>query len=332
MADFTLEAYRLEDAPAVVALWNSTSLGTTFPLLERLWRQQTEGDPDFEPDDAILARAPSGEIIGCVLTKIWRGKDVSVEVKPALSNYQSRGFIAALVVAPQHQRQGIGHALVERAETQLKAAGKQKIRLGENMRHFFPGLPTELPGLEIFFAKFGYQLDELETDLRRSLEDWISLPPPAAVADGRFYFTQGQPDEQAAILAFLQRSFPGRWYYDTDLFFKQGGLPQDITLLKSREGVIEGFLMNYHRESRVLGPGIYWSELLGPNYGGIGPLGVSDSVRGLKLGLALVAAGVDYLRSRGVTDCAIDWTTLVEFYGRLGFQPWKQYRRAVKEF
>ena len=42
-------------------------------------------------------------------------------------------------------------------------------------------------------------------------------------------------------------------------------------------------------------------------------------------------SGTSYLYERGVRDCAIDWTSLVDFYGRLGYQPWKQYYILQKD-
>ena len=333
---FHFEAYQIEKATEVVNLWNSTVLGASFPMTERFWRQQTEGDPDFEPADLRLAYPEFGEasvarsssLVGFVLLKCGRGK-AALPVP-----YHERGFIAALAVAETYQRQGLGRELVNWAETELKAQGVKQIYIGANMHHFFPGLPADLAPLKKFFLEMGYYFappEQNEYDLRGSLRSWVSPPMPPVIIEGDFYFGQGQEGEQEAIIAFLGRSFPGRWQYELELFFAQGGLPQDISLLKRRTGEIEGFLMNYHRQSIIIGPGIFWSGLLEPTYGGIGPLGIAQEVRGVGLGLALVVAGLKYLRSRGVTDCVIDWTTLLKFYGRLGFRPWKRYERVYKE-
>lgn len=333
-ASFWHYPYKLENAPEVVALWNSTILGTTYPLSERLWRQQTEGDPDFEPTDGLLVRdSKDGKLIAFVMTKVWRGRAVSAELQPRMSGYEKRGWVIALAVAPEYQRQGLGSNLVRWAEDHFKAEGAVRSWIGASLRHFFPGPPTDIPGLDTFFGKLGYQFDpQLEYDLRGFLRDWVAPEPPPTVANGDYYFTQGQEGEQQAILDFLWRAFPGRWLYEAELYFKQDGAPQDITLLKSQEGTIEGYLMTYHPQSRILGPGIYWTALREPTYGGIGPLGVSKNVRGLGLGLAIVAAGAEYLQGKGITDCVIDWTTLVDFYGKLGFKPWKSYHKVFKDF
>jgi GNAT superfamily N-acetyltransferase len=332
MTEFNFVPYQTTQAGRVIDLWNSTLLKNHFPLLEQLWRQQTEGDPDFETQDVILAFAPDDTLAGFVLVKPFRGKTISPELMPKFAAYAEAGYIGAIVVAEQYQRQGLGRNLMQQAEKQLRQPGVKQIVVGASVRHFFPGPPIELPGLDAFFGSLGYQsTDRIETDLRRQLNNWSPPPLPEAVVNGGYSFAQGQAGEEQAILDFMWRTFPGRWLYEVQLFFKNGGLPQDITLLKDPSGTIEGFLMTYHRNSKVIGPSIYWNTLLEPAFGGIGPLGVSKNVRGLGLGLHIVVAGVNYLHGLGVTDCAIDWTTLVDFYGKLGFQPWKQYHRTLKE-
>ncbi len=37
------------------------------------------------------------------------------------------------------------------------------------------------------------------------------------------------------------------------------------------------------------------------------------------------------MKNRGVQEMAIDWTDLVEFYEKLGFEVWKQYLQAEKK-
>jgi predicted N-acetyltransferase YhbS len=50
-------------------------------------------------------------------------------------------------------------------------------------------------------------------------------------------------------------------------------------------------------------------------------------MRGKGLGLALLQLGLEHLARMGVENAVIDWTGLVDFYGRVGFTPWKTYAR-----
>lgn len=43
------------------------------------------------------------------------------------------------------------------------------------------------------------------------------------------------------------------------------------------------------------------------------------------MGFALLCYGVQHLKDLGVRRMVIDWTTLADFYGKIGFQPWRSY-------
>jgi GNAT superfamily N-acetyltransferase len=70
---------------------------------------------------------------------------------------------------------------------------------------------------------------------------------------------------------------------------------------------------------------IRWLAVLGEQTGGIGPLGVVESMRRRGIGLALAARVTEVLRERGLEKSYIGWTWLVDWYGRLGYQIWQEY-------
>ncbi len=335
MRNISLESYRPELLPAILQIWNAGEFGQKFPLTAGLWRQQVERDPNFRADDFMGAFDDAGNLVGFVLTKQFR----ELAANRDMAAYGQLGWIAAMVVGEDWRGQGLGLRLLEWAEARLQAAKLPTITLGGNFCHFWPGVPADLPGALDFFQKHGYNLatDRGDAfDLRGGLAGYQPLPLPPAVANGEFYFTQGQHGQEAEILEFLAQSFPGRWRYSLAIYFAQGGDPGDVTLLKRRAVVdnqadrIEGFLQTGHKGSQIIANSLFWYPLLGQDYGGIGPLGVSKTVRGQNLGLALVDAGVNYLIHLGVTECAIDWTDLLGFYGRLGFGVWQSFKRLSK--
>ncbi|MBV9470986.1 MAG: hypothetical protein JOZ57_17250, partial [Abitibacteriaceae bacterium] len=65
--------------------------------------------------------------------------------------------------------------------------------------------------------------------------------------------------------------------------------------------------------------------------GGLGPVGMAAAHRKRGLGLAITAMAVWNLKQRGVRQMAIDWTSLVDFYGKLGFSVWKRYLQAEQK-
>jgi len=81
----------------------------------------------------------------------------------------------------------------------------------------------------------------------------------------------------------------------------------------------------------MIAQNVYWSKLFKGNLGGIGPLGVDRQVRGNHYGIDLVKAATNELIRRGMDYIVIDWTQLVDFYGKLGFSSWKQYKTMSKK-
>ena len=52
-----------------------------------------------------------------------------------------------------------------------------------------------------------------------------------------------------------------------------------------------------------------------------------ESETGRRVVLAVVDAGLRRLRDNGVNGCVIDWTSIVDFYGKFGFEPYRQLFR-----
>jgi predicted N-acetyltransferase YhbS len=66
-------------------------------------------------------------------------------------------------------------------------------------------------------------------------------------------------------------------------------------------------------------------------WGQLGPIGVSRDCRGKGYGTTLLDAGLRCLRDHGVRGCVIDWTGLLEFYARFGFEPYRKYVILLKQ-
>jgi predicted N-acetyltransferase YhbS len=108
----------------------------------------------------------------------------------------------------------------------------------------------------------------------------------------------------------------------------------DLLVMKDgREGGrIIAFSRIYSGDSTILGPSVFWRNLLGEHWGGLGPMGVDPARRGLGLGLRLLYESLVILKKRGVNFMVIDWTDLPGFYARMGFTVWKTYSMFGKSF
>ncbi|HEU5329628.1 MAG TPA: GNAT family N-acetyltransferase [Thermomicrobiales bacterium] len=316
--------YQPEQAPALIAIWNR-ALGERFPLTERLWRQNVDGDPNYAPGDGLVARRADGTIVGFVITRVFR----QLASNPDMATYRALGWLVALAVAPEEAGHGIGSELLAAAEARLREEGATACDAGGSVGHLLPGPPLANARALRFWERHGYQPEHAVYDLQRNLRDWVAPPVPDAVQRGEWRLGPARPGQEAAILDFLGRAFPGRWRYATATAFAHGVPAGDVVVLEDRGGTVQGFLALWDWRSPVLGPSSHWFPVLGEQFGGIGPLGIAREVRGQGLGLALVAAGARELQARGVAECTIDWTGLTGFYGRLGFQTTDGYWRCT---
>ncbi len=311
---------------AVISLWNRC-IGAHYPMTERLFQQKVLRDP-FAQREGNMAVLDDNRVVGWVLSRSLR------TVPSSLSQYCGRGSIGALCVDPEYRRRGIGSRLYEQAEQFLKAQGAVTITVVHYPSHLMPGIPSDAPDLKAFFERRGFQEWHEAYDLRRQLHDY----PLASDEEGYWHgaglratLRPARRGEEAAIMEFLGREFPGGWEYETKRYFDAGGEPFDILLAVSDDRVL-GFCRIYTPESLDLGGCTHWFPLLRGRWGGLGPIGVGQAYRGRQLGLALLRYSVCSLRRRGVEDMAIDWTVLTSFYGQLGFSIWKQYWLGSKGF
>ena len=316
--------YRPEMARDAVLLWNA-ALGDTFPLRDVLFRQNTVDDPHFDPAGCWVARAPRGErLLGLCLAKIAReplGTDGLLE---------DRGWVSVLVVHPSTQRRVIGTALLQQAEAFFRAQGRRRIVLGGDPAHFFPGVLAGTSAVA-FFESRGYHFKGEAFDLGRSIREYRTSPGIHAVlrAHPELAVRPLRPDEGEALLAFLAAVFPGRWQYTVERFLAGGGPLTDIMgVVRGRE--VLGFAHLFHSRSRWIGPSIAWAGRDASRLGGLGPMGVDPALRGRGLGLALLDRAMAHLASLGVDEMVIDWTVLLEFYGKLGFVPRRHYRHGER--
>ncbi|MEK3888708.1 GNAT family N-acetyltransferase [Bacillus sp. FSL K6-3431] len=303
----------------LVNLWNK-EIGKQFPMREELFKQNSLDDNNVHASGSGIALNESDEVIGFVISKRWQ-EDLEVEMNT------ETGWIQVLLVDSEYRGKGIGSALLKKAETALKADGAVKITLGSDPWHYFPGLPSGFDKTIRWFEKRGYKHNIQVYDLISHYEDEVesSMPDKEDIE-----FMMLKMDEKEAFIDFMHRTFPGRWEYEAIQYFKKGGTGREFVVLKSK-GEILGFCRVNDIHSPFIAQNVYWSPLFNTPLGGLGPLGVDSSIRGKGYGLAIVEAGVHFLRNRGIHSIVIDWTVYIEFYGKLGYEPWQKYEAYSKE-
>jgi len=307
-------------ASRLTGLWNAAA-GKEFPLDEQLFLQQLRLDTDPRRCFAIVE--PDGSIIAAILVKRANRTGPSGTV-PAT------GYISWLVVDANHRLQGLAALLLKEARNWLSSLGAKSMRFGGDHYHLLPGRPMEqgagYEALGAFLGKQGFTGEPEEYDLVASLASGAGPAVKPEAAGGRFEYRLFRPEERSAVIAFMHRNFPGRWTHDITEALAASMRPADLMLaIDTTDGAVVGFSRIYDSSSPVLGPGVYWRGLMGLNPGGLGPIGIDTSERGAGLGYGLLVHCVRELRTRGIDTMVIDWTDLINFYGKTGFKVWKRY-------
>ena len=126
-----IRPFEEEDAPKVIALWN---------------RVLADGSPHNDPALAIRKKTEVDDELFFVAEVDSR------LVGTVMGGYDGhRGWIYALAVEPEHQRQGIGRALIAHLESALLERGCLKINLQVRASN---------ESVIAFYEKLGYQVEE----------------------------------------------------------------------------------------------------------------------------------------------------------------------------
>jgi GNAT superfamily N-acetyltransferase len=313
-----LHRFEPHHLPGLLGVW-SRRWGRTFPLDLALWRQNTERDPrHFRPEQCWIVQAGEA-VVGGLALKV-------PDDPPAWPDQDPRhGWISFLVMEPDRDRE-IAPILLGRAVEWLRGARFARVSYGGDQSHFFPGAPDDDVALGGALETAGLHPSGRAYDLLGDLRHYSSPEDgERALRAVEATVRACERDDVPALLRFVDREFPGRWAYETKQRLQIEPSPADILII-TRGAEVVGFCHIYHQGSHRLGPSIYWRRAIGDRYGGLGPIGVDRACRGRGLGRALLAFALAHLRRLGVEQTVIDWTTLVDYYGRLGFQIWRTYR------
>ena len=307
---FSLIPFTLSHHADAIRIWNAAS-HRDYPINEHFLAYNVipATGETIEGRVAISDNEPVGFVLACAV------QDGVI------------GWVSAIAVHPSVQKQGIGSELLTWAEDWIRNHNCKRIRIGGNLHPFLPGLPYAMCENTTFFEKLSYQSptrQPYEYDIARSLRSYQSIYQKSAHAD----LTPMNPGEEQLLLNFLHREYPGRWEFEAQEFVNNGGRASDYLLLRVDDEV-QGFCRLTLADSERPIERFYPQRLPQP-WGQYGPLGLSRAVRGQGLGGYLIDAAAVHMQSLGVDGCVIDWTSLVELYGKFGFKVYNQYISLFK--
>jgi GNAT superfamily N-acetyltransferase len=300
-------SFRDADFDRLAEFWNGFA-PERYRIDGELLRIKTVECPVFDWGASMIEEA-DGEILGFASVKksaasLYKGPDKDVAVLSLLAYCD-----------PQ-----FGIDLISDVKRTLRNRGLSQLTFGTDCGHFFPGCPEDFRALSDFLMIEGFAEGGEAVDLERDLQGYENPFPKPADAEYRVL----EHKDIEALTTFLLREFPGRWHYD--VMSKIGSEGPDCCYALFRNGKVDGFaLIQDWQDSKPLG-GAVWRSDLGENWGSLGPIGVSKALRGKGYGHALLGEALMELKRRGVRRCIIDWTGLVDFYGKHGFEPTRKYK------
>lgn len=219
--------------------------------------------------------------------------------------------------------------LLNYAVEYLKSKQVKKIQLGDGGNsYFWPGIPTNLPNLIKFFTENGWEFTEDSYDLVRST---VNYQTPAFVFErlDNIKIKTVQAQDISSVISFEQKNFP-EWLWAYQHKIELNDL-SDIFFAEDQSHNIVGTVFIFSSASQSAKENQIWKQLLGDDMGGIGCLGVRHDARQKGVGLALAAYATEQLSTRKVGNIYVDYTWLVDWYGKLGYKVWRQYKMSWKQ-
>ncbi|AIE83466.1 GNAT family N-acetyltransferase [Fimbriimonas ginsengisoli] len=303
-------SFRSVDFDRLAAFWNSF-YPERYRIDADLLQLKTVQCPVFDWGASYVEQA-DGETLGFVIVKKSAGL-----LYPGLDRDQAN--LSAIGYCDAN----FGVDLLADLKRLLRNRGCTRLVFGQDSDHFFPGCPEDFPSLINFLTVEGFAPTGVSNDLERDLADYEN---PYATPEGDELRLMEAKDIPA-LEEFFEREFPHRWRYDVMRKIEADGPGCVFGLFHGDR--VDGFALIQQSGHKCPIGGAVWHNDLGENWGSLGPIGVSAALRGKGSGHALLGNSLTHLKNAGVRRCIIDWTGLVEFYGRHGFEVTRRYRSMV---
>ncbi len=237
----------------------------------------------------------------------------------------NRSAVLMLCVDAPYRNRGIGSALLQKAEAQIKHDGFDTVTVGVGVDYLMPGVPIRGDNVS-FFQKRGYThaWEDCECfDMAMDLADFVPDPEDAVKLGGvvngiRYRFAKDEDFEgiksclEDAAIKFLK-------YYIPDWLYEEGSKERILIAEDTANGEICGTLL-VGLETEV------------PNVGSVGCTAVELSYRYRGIATNMVRAGTRYLRDAGMRGAFLGYTYsgLDKLYGASGYHITTKYMMAEK--
>lgn len=300
------------DFAELTDVWNRF-FPAKFRIDEAMFRRNTVESPVFDWG-ASTVYTLGESVLGFAAIKrscsplLFKGLD------PDMSHLSTIAFTEAEV----------GVDMLAYAKSVIRDRGSDKLVFGQDSCHFFPGCPVECTNLRDFLTVEGFEEKGEIVDLENDLAGYEPKPGCMERLTGDTLVRPIAMAEKPVLEKFLSKEFPGRWTHDVMDKIDVEGRTENIYGLFIADR-LEGFAFTQDWTHKKPINGCVWHLDLGDRWGGLGPIGMAEGMRGKGLGDSLLAGALMGLKKKGVRRMIIDWTGLVKYYGGHGFTVNRRY-------
>ena len=301
-----------KDLKTITDIWNK-EYQLIFPISYALMERNTNN----AYLEASFIVKENEEIAGFIISKIYDNSYCK-------ETYEEFGWISLIYVVPKFRQKGIGTALLEKAENEFIKLNKKTVFIGKDFYNFFPGLPIDLKKYLEWFKKRGYERLYNTCDLIKNKD--IQIP----LRNDHIKFVLGDSVPKNQIIDFISANWPGRWTQEAIDYLECGGEGKEYLIGLDGEKVCAFAKLGFpNTPTKLISYSLTWRDKF-DFLGGIGPLGVDKSYRGQSIGYDLVAKATNTLLENGAGNIIIDWTNLLDFYRKFGYEVYKTYEYLQK--
>lgn len=315
MNDFIFLEYDIKYSQEIIDLWNE-EIGFIYPISPKMFNQNINNRYLFKEGSFVVFN--KNKLVGFILTKIYDNNMI-------ISKYINNSWISLFYVSSEFRCQGIGSALLKKFEEEVRKTDVTKISVGSDIDCFFPGIPNDFDNLtDVFFSKRGYNVSYYTHDLVNHLNKYKILHQHT----DKYIYRYAKKSDKDKVLEFFKECFYGRWYYEALEYFDDNDIKEEYLIVLDKDKVI-GFLRTNKNLISKISYNVMWSSRF-EKLIGLGPLGVNSQYRKQGIASNLIKIALKEAKMNNYSEALIDWTGLVAFYQKYGFETWKCYQYANK--
>jgi len=300
------------DLNSIVGIWNRAL--PRDPITTGRFVSNVLGDPDYQPgeDSGFFVAERYGLPVGFIRAVVRRMGNHRLGLEPEL------GWIPVVAVDPDHQRAGVGTALLQAALDYFRRHGRRRIWVcgnsGSAPGYTFPGVDMEAyPGGLALFRRAGFVVDrESEAMSREVVRFDVQACRREAWSVGEDVTVETlTPARVQDFIAFLADAFPGDWNTAARAKIRSGLLHE--VLIAIADGQVVGYCQ--------------WE---GEHFG---PFGVRAECRSRRVGAKLFVEAVQRIREADGRTVWFNWaeTDAARFYRRFGLEATRRFAILVKD-